>query len=213
MSDNVYSVWSASSTVKRITTVLPDGCRDLILKIVGREQPHWFVSPLFDHSQSILVEENSVLLGVRFKPGVVIAEEELLNFIQQNNIYADEVQNYVDDFTCVNPSVDEALECLASNVKSIKHASLSLGVSSRTLQRLMLNNTGRTPGYWCQLARVRKAARCIISSVSLSDAADMHGFSDQSHMNREFQRWFKSSPVEMLKSPDIIEQLMDTGYG
>jgi len=213
MSDNLYSVWSSSSQVRSITTVVPDGCRDLIMKMEGKERPYWFVSPLFDHSQPVFVEENSTLVGFRFKPGVEIAEGELLNFIKHKNTYTDEVQNSLGDFTSIDCSVDEALECLASDIKSIKQASLRLGVSTKTLQRLILKKTGRTPGYWFQLARVRKAARRLTRSVSFSDAAEMYGFSDQSHMNREFQRWFNASPSEILKSPDIIEQLIDIGYG
>ncbi|MCW8825212.1 MAG: helix-turn-helix domain-containing protein [Gammaproteobacteria bacterium] len=213
MSDNLYSVWSFSTKVKSITTVVPDGCRDLIMKMEGKERPQWFVSPLFDQSQSVLVEENSTLVGFRMRPGVEISENELLGFIEHSSTYVDEVQSLLDDFTSIDCSVDEALECLASDINSIKQASLRLGVSSRTLQRLILNKTGRTPGYWFQLARVRKAAMCITRSVCFSEAAEICGFSDQSHMNREFQRWFKTSPSEILKSPDIIDQLNDIGYG
>ena len=95
---------------------------------------------------------------------------------------------------------------------SVKQISTQLGVSTRTLQRLVLSKTKRTPGYWLQLARIRKAARSLSQSVCLVDVAENYGFSDQSHMNREFQRWFGLTPVQVLNSPAIIRQLNDKGY-
>jgi len=209
----LLATWSVQTSTCSLTTVVPDGCRDLIIKTVEGAPPHWFVSPLFDHAKSILVEEHSVLMGFRFKAGVEIAEAELIDFIKQKPPYPDDVKHYLDDFTRLDCAVEEALDCLASDVLSIKEASLRLGVSSRTLQRLVLAKTGRTPSYWFQLARARKAARCISGSVGFSEAAEQYGFSDQAHMNREFRRWFRATPSEILKSPTIIEQLHDTGYG
>lgn len=212
MSDNLLSIWNSRCEVGFSTTIVPDGCRDVILKVVGKERPTWLVSPLFDQSKSIYIEDNSNFLGFRLRPGVEIRESELIDYLESRDIVTDEMQNILDDFTNLDASVGEALGCLASNINSIKQASVRLGVSNRTLQRLIFNKTRRTPGYWFQLARVRKTARDLGSAASLSSLAEMRGFSDQSHMTREFQRWFRSTPIEILKTPEIIGQLSDRGY-
>jgi len=166
MSINLLSVWSSSCDVGISTTVLPDGCRDVILKVVEKERPKWFVSPLFDQSKNIYVEGNSRIVGFRMRPSVQFNEKELINHLTSKNIVTDEVQSLLDDFTSLDLSVSEALDCLASDITSIKQASVRLGVSLRTLQRLIINKTGRTPGYWFQLARVRKAAKDLGSASS-----------------------------------------------
>ena len=101
---------------------------------------------------------------------------------------------------------------MASDNESIKQSSAQLGISVRTLQRLIIKKTNRTPGYWLQLARVRKAAKSLNPGINLADLAEEYRFSDQSHMNREFQRWFKLTPAQLLKSPELILQLNDKGY-
>ena len=213
MSDNLFSKWTSCSKERELTTVVPDGCRDLIVKTVGDQPPQWFVSPLFNQSQLIWSEENTNLVGFRFSPGLEIAEEKLLNYTKQTNFSSDKVADQLGEFVSVNSSINEALECLANDGHSINQVSSRLGVSTRTLQRFILKKTGRTPSYWFQLARVRKAAKELTGSAGLSDIADSHGFSDQSHMNREFQKWFNITPLEFRNSPDLICQINETGYG
>lgn len=155
-----------------------------------------------------------MLIGFRMRPGVEFNEKELTDYLtSKGDVITDEVEGILDDFTSFDFSVGEALECLASDVNSIKQASIRLGVSPRTLQRLISKKTGRAPGYWLQLARVRKAGKDLCSALSLSCVADIHGFSDQSHMTREFQRWFGATPKHIVNTPELISQLRDTGYG
>ncbi len=213
MSNNLLAVWHSECDTGFTTTVFPDGCRDLIMKVVGNDRPQWFVSSLFDTSESVPVESHSSLTGFRLKPGVEIKEEALLQYIKSRSLNPDEVPDILDEFVHHNSSIDEALSCLASDVSSIKQASVRLGVSSRTLQRFILHKTGRTPGYWFQLARVRKAAKSLSGLSSLVETAEIFGFSDQPHMNREFQRWLKATPLQILKTPEFIKQLNDKGYG
>jgi AraC-like DNA-binding protein len=46
---------------------------------------------------------------------------------------------------------------------------------------------------------VANAQRAISSGVSLVEAASMAGFSDQSHMSREFRRTYGMTPGEFQK--------------
>ncbi|MBK9617544.1 MAG: helix-turn-helix domain-containing protein [Uliginosibacterium sp.] len=58
----------------------------------------------------------------------------------------------------------------------------------------MMRQTGRTPGYWKQLARTRRAARALAGSATLADIAFAHCYADQAQMSRDFQRWFGVTP-------------------
>jgi len=213
MSNSLISIWESNFSIATSAIIIPDGCRDLIVKTVGNEKPNWFVSPLFDQSESVQIEANCDWVGFRLSPGAEIKERELLNYIETKQFHAEDVKGFVGDFVCSESSIVEALECFASETGSVKQSAVQLGVSVRTLQRLVLNKTKRTPSYWLQLARVRKAARSLThNSDYLADVAENHGFSDQSHMNREFQRWLGLTPVQVLSSPAIIRQLNDKGY-
>lgn len=211
MSNNISSIWTSSSKAKTTTIIIPDGCRDLIVTVSDGDKPHWFVSPLLDQSKSLQVEKNTAFLGFRLKPGTQISERKLLDTIENNNVHVDEIQSLIDDFTKRDNAIKEVLNCLASSdVGSVKNASKILGVNIRTLQRLVFKSTERTPSYWFQLARVRKAAKSLTSlipSTSLAAVADINGFSDQSHMNREFKRWFNISPSEVQRNSDVMAQL------
>jgi AraC-like DNA-binding protein len=213
MNTGIISIWSGKSTTAFNTIILPDGCRDLIVKIKDGYAPEWYVSPLFDQAKNIQIEANTSTLGFRLKPGIRIAEDELIASITDNKLDIKALENTLNEFTHLNTSVEEALQCLASDVVSVQQAALMLGVSTRTLQRFVLQETAKSPSYWFQLARVRKAARSLTQALPLIEVADRYGFSDQSHMCREFKRWFHTSPSELIKSPEIADQLTATGYG
>jgi len=212
MNDSLISVWSANFSGATSTVVIPDGCRDLIVKTLVNEKPNWLVSPLYDRSELVQIETNCSYTGFRLSPGAKIKERELLGYIESKQLNVEDVTDFIGDFISTESSIDEALMCFSSEIGSVKQISIQLGVSTRTLQRLVLSKTQRTPGYWLQLARIRKAARSLSQNVCLVEVAENYGFSDQSHMNREFQRWFGLTPIQLLKSPAIIRQLNDKGY-
>lgn len=60
MSHRLISIWNSSHSTADSAIVLPDSCRDLIMKTVGNECSRWFVSLLFDQSQPVRVEADSV---------------------------------------------------------------------------------------------------------------------------------------------------------
>ncbi|NOY73282.1 MAG: AraC family transcriptional regulator [Gammaproteobacteria bacterium] len=182
------------------------------MKRVDEQKPRWFVSPMFDHAKRVSIEAHSILFGYRMKPGVRIAENKLLKSIQEMDDNIDDILNRLTDYSNRSHSVEEALNCLATDVSSVKQAAKKLGVSSRTLQRLIGQATDRSPIYWMLLARARKAARALNESNPLADIAEMHGYADQSHMNREFKRWFGITPTTMRSTPSLLSQLSHAGY-
>ena len=90
--------------------------------------------------------------------------------------------------------VPVALQALADE-RDLRRVQRQLGVSERSLQRLVSAATGRPPLYWKRLARLRRAARALGSESPLTALAADHGFADQAHMNLEFQRWMGLTPL------------------
>jgi len=212
MNDNLLATWEFSSDLNATALIVPDGCRDLIAITVIGEQPSWFASSLYDQTKPVLIQAGTVMKGFRLKAGVRIKNECQLNSVLSNCFEDDEIFNRLEDITYLKPCVGEALEYLASDVKSVAHVATEIGVSQRTLQRLLMRETNRSPAYWLMLARVRKAARSLAKPMPLIEIADFFGYSDQAHMSREFKRWLDISPSKLRRSPEILDQLNHLGY-
>ena len=65
--------------------------------------------------------------------------------------------------------------------------------------RQFRHNSGMPPRRFRVQMMVATAQQAISSGASLADAATMAGFSDQSHMSREFRRTFGMTPGEFQK--------------
>lgn len=108
--------------------------------------------------------------------------------------------------------LDEALSCIASGVTNVQQASNNLGVSVRTLQRL-LKSTGQPPLFWLRLARARNAARALFNNDSSdADIAHQFGFADQAHLSREIKYWFRLTPHKLKAESGIFQQLQSPAY-
>jgi AraC-like DNA-binding protein len=209
---NVTDIWTARSESSNNVIILPDGCRDLIVKTQDAGPSIWCVSPLFDHSQSIHIQARTSTLGFRLKPGVSVDANKLMAYMLTTRLDLDKLEEMLNDVSHLDACVEETLTGLAGDVTSVMHAASLLGLSTRSLQRLLIKETNKSPSYWFQLARIRKAAKDLTLSSSPIDVADANGFSDQSHMCREFQRWFKMTPTHFANHPEFTDQLTCTGY-
>ncbi|EAQ65348.1 AraC-type DNA-binding domain-containing protein [Marinomonas sp. MED121] len=231
---HITDVWSAHSHSNGSILILPDGCRDLIIKthqVNNRTHPSlWFVSPLFEHTQAVQTQANTHTLGFRLKPGVKIEQEKLVKYmplfkldneaishdekaISQDQKAISQLEDMLNEVTSIKPCVEEALTSLASDLFNVTQAAKQLGMSTRSLQRMLIRETDKSPSYWLQLARARKAAKHLGQTKTMADTAVLYGYSDQSHMCREFQHWFKLSPTQLLNNPMLMAQLDSTGYG
>ena len=216
MTKTLLAIWDSCPAQDICSVIVPDGCRDLIMSQVKGEQARWFVSPLYDQAETIALAAGTRMCGFRLQPGVYIDEHKLLTSIEADEIgdaiNNDDILSRLDDFTCVNSAVNEALCCLAGEVHCVAEVAKTLGVSQRTLQRLLLRETARPPVYWLMLARIRRTARALPESGTYADIADQQGYADQSHMCREFRRWFGMTPSALKSAPKIIQQINATGY-
>ena len=208
----ILDEWQSYSTENATAVILPDGCRDLICKISKDGRPNWFVSPLYDSATKIVIEAATSMIGFRLKPGVIIDERRLLSILRSNEPPNVDVKQLLSDTTQNSSFVDDALQVLAELGVTVRSASRRLCVTERTLQRRVLRATGRSPSYWLQLARARHTARCLMSKRNISNIAFENGYADQSHMTREFQRWFGTTPRRLLKDEAMSRTVCETGY-
>ncbi|MBL4630277.1 MAG: hypothetical protein JKY14_03655, partial [Paraglaciecola sp.] len=139
---NVLEVWQALAKFDDPFVVSPDGCRDLIVQIHPSSKPKWHISPLQHQSKTVAIKSGILSIGYRLKPGVTIDEKKLLESVQNEQFDPSNIQCQINSFTNLSGAVTEALDCLATNCASVKNTAIMLGVSERTLQRLILKNTG-----------------------------------------------------------------------
>ena len=72
--DNLLAQWQTSVTEKSNAIILPDGCRDLILKTVNNGRPQWHISPLFACAKTVQLEAHSTFTGFRLKQDTNVAQ-------------------------------------------------------------------------------------------------------------------------------------------
>lgn len=194
LDDPILETWSSVADTAQVFSIMPDGCRDLIIKQDPGKPQHLFVSSLMSSPKKVFVQKGTTFIGVRLKPGTTIATHTLSDHPLPESLQ--DLTELAYDATSVSANVSDMMRCLALSASPATAAS-NLGVSLRTLQRHTMKTTGQTPDFWRRLARARKAARCILSGALLHEAAHTCHYSDQAHMTRELKSWFAMTPGEL----------------
>ena len=209
----ILEKWAFTARSAGYETIVPDGCRDVIIrKSIGRA-PIVFVSGLDDFPRRIAVREGDSFIGLRLRPGVTVSADP-------GTVLAMDRAD-LDDMAAIRqaliacPRTTEALAALKS-ARGTADAARELGVSIRTFQRVVNEATGRSPAWWRRLARVRRVAAKIASiqvrQDSLVEIAVDAGFSDQAHMTRELQHWLGTTPGQLRRGGPVAEALTACGY-
>lgn len=205
--------WSFHALERCSSRVLPDGCRDFIVKQSHDGASSWFVSDLSESSYTVDSKAHERLSGVRLQPGVLINEPQLRRWLINKDPSDLLGTDQLDEFCICSAALSEALDCLSSKVWSVSLAASELGVSARTLQRFVKSKTQHSPYFWISLARVRAAGRLLVKGEQLVDVAASTGFSDQAHMTREMKKWFGVSPSKLRNDDELLLLLCEPGYG
>lgn len=211
MSSSLLDTWQATIANEKATLILPDGCRDLIIQQDDNASFSFRISPLFDHAKLVSSQKGSLLKGYRFKPGARINETALIKSLKNQSLDQNSIFERIDDFSSIDDNVAEVLSCLASGVFRVSDSARLLGVSTRTLQRLVLKETQKSPSYWIRLAKVRQSARELIKNDDVGIAYQF-GYADQAHFCREVKYWFGLPMTELKKSNEFLEQISDKSY-
>jgi AraC-like DNA-binding protein len=111
-----------------------------------------------------------------------------------------------------DPTVTASLHWLARHPHGrIDHLSQSLGISSRQLQRRFAAAVGYGPKMFQSVLRFQRLLHFADNHTpqSLADLAARAGYSDQSHMTREVQRFAGCTPTALLPSGGCTLRMSD----
>ncbi len=209
----MISEWTFTSYEACCTDVLPDGCRDIIVEECDGHAPKLFISELSQSTYAVSTSRGKRIRGLRLRPGIQIRQAELSSWLQDRDPAEIFGTDQLGEFCFELDNLSSALQCLESEKRGVLGSAKELGVSLRTLERLVKSGTGRSPYFWFSLARIRRTARSLYETESLGVAALDAGFTDQSHMIREMKRWFGKTPGQLIKDDYIRSALLEAGYG
>lgn len=213
MGDALLARWSQRPDGQhRRATIQPDGCRDLIVRARPDGRCHWFVTDLANAAYTVAGDGQDHYLGFRLQPGARVATTHLLSAVARLTP-GDEAaaRAALAEHTHHGASVAEALDALR-HAPRVDAAARSLGICTRTLERLVRAQTDRAPAYWLQLARVRHAARLLAQPLPLAAVALDAGYADQAHLTRACRRWFGRTPGALRADPEGLAAALLSGY-
>ncbi len=200
--------WTSQVTQFKTFTVLPDGCRDILIH-TRRNQPSrisltdWDLQP-----RQIALNPNDRISGYRLRPGLCITADVLSEAQTEQDVVA-----LIDNLQSQDIEISTAIETLSAENATPLHTARQCGVSLRSLQRQFRKHALLPPEFWRLLGRARRAAIALPSNQPLTDIAGIYGYSDQAHMTRAFQRWFGHTPGQIKASPGLLEQISQPALG
>lgn len=209
MSQCVIDCWQSSNHVASKVDILPDGCQDTIMVFSDDRLIRCFISPVFTTTHQAHLQANTHSIGFRLAAGTGIQSKTLLEQLHRRSV---DPVSMVEECTHLNADVAEALNALRQHHGSIWHVAKQIGVSSRTLQRLLLKHTGKSPLFWLRLAKIRACSQALTVNSDYAELACQYGYSDQSHLCREMKHWFGVTPKQLIQRPDLVAQLQDPAY-
>jgi len=212
MHDLCLDIWAARPEHAGTAVVLPDGCRDLIVRLAPGEAPYWFISDLPSSVETVPFAAGVAMKGLRLRAGTRIDEARLIAAVGHMSPDDDRgLRLLIAEFCARDGNTDEALVALAE-AASVAQGARRAGVTIRTLQRQVMDATGRSPLYWQRLARIRRAGRTLRTTASLAEIACGHDFADQAHFSRECRHWFGLTPAALRQRGDLLAMLAAPAY-
>ena len=205
----LYTEWTYSATTDSPVTIMPDGCRDIL--IIEHTTPSFKIqfTDWDDCARTVRLTTGQRFIGFRLRPGLTVNYKDLVNL----EINAEEIKQFIVSEADINDDSSDVIEALGTNRITLQEVVKQLGVSIRTLQRHFSKLGLPSPEYWRLLSRARSAAASLSSRTPLVEIADMHGYSDQSHMTREFVRWFGVTPHHLRSEATLLSEVCQPGVG
>lgn len=220
--------WLSRNNQDPYCAILPDGTIDLVFNIDewgSISRVYGAVTQKIDYSLNL----RSHYLGINFKPGqsrhfLAAAANEFTNYyeaadkalalsfhgiedaLSQGNVFQildTALLQYLRRREPVTSRIDELLNALEASQGQLplSECAALYGKSARQLQRDFANAIGVSVKLYAQIIRFHSASRAMFKGAqNLADLAASLGYSDQSHMNRDFRRFTELSPAAFSSS-------------
>lgn len=242
--DYVSHYWLSRNNPDVLHSVLPDGAVDLVLK-VGAGTCSDSVYGTSTARQDLSLDRGCHYLGVSFKPGqsrhfMRAAALELtdgsepaqgmLGFDLEDipeRVGGDEVFGRLDvllaRYLQKSPPIRSSVDRVTAGIEtsggtlSLAGAAAIYGRSARQLERDFLVTVGVSVKLFSRIVRFRRASKLIShGGLPLALIAADLGYTDQSHMNREFKRFTDCAPGSFARSDvaflqDRLCRFLETG--
>jgi AraC-like DNA-binding protein len=210
--DAALDLWCFAAHARTTVQVAPDGCRDVIVVVPRAGAPVCFVSALADTMETPSFSPGDRALGVRLRPGARVDERAFAALLGGGErADAADLLCAIGAAVTLDSRVREALDCL-QEAPALSTAQRRLGVSERSLERLLSQGTQRGPLFWRNLARARRCARALAGAEPLAQLAAAHGYADQAHLTRDLRRWFGATPTALRATPAFLAALAAPAY-
>ena len=225
--DLLLAHWRFEAAADHHALVPPDGCCDILWRAQAGQAPVLVATDLTARTYAVPVSRGDRFVGLRLRPGVRIDRAALAALPAAAAARLVETGEALDRIAVRDAAAAEALDAIAGidvpgdggGYRDPADGALSavaraLGVSPRTLQRRVGLATGRAPGWWRRLARVRRTAVALADTrTPLAALALGHGYADQAHMTREIQAWLAVTPTALRGNGRLAASLRAAGYG
>jgi AraC-like DNA-binding protein len=214
MQQLILEHWNFHSPKTTHQIVVPDGCRDLIFLTDRNGQQEMKITEIDACAYGVESTAGDRYDGFRFRPDCVIDEGKLFHYLNSTRLTPDHptLLSIIHDTVRVDTQLAESLQSLRV-ADTLTQASQELGISIRTLERLVKSKTGKSPLFWLRLLRMRRTASTLLASdhIPLTELALDNGYCDQSHMSREFQLWLGITPAALCSNVHW-QQAFGEGY-
>ena len=116
-----------------------------------------------------------------------------ISFVRRHEI----IEDYLRDRITPKNNTENILSCAVrllietNGVISIERLAKEVGYGTRYMRQLFTDYIGHSSKELANMIRMQKTLQCLLDNPDqkLSDIAIKYGFSDQSHMNREFKKY------------------------
>ena len=116
-----------------------------------------------------------------------------ISFVRRHEI----IEDYLRDRITPKNNTENILSCAVrllietNGVISIERLAKEVGYGTRYLRQLFTDYIGHSSKELANMIRMQKTLQCLLDNPDqkMSDIAIKYGFSDQSHMNREFKKY------------------------
>ena len=213
---------------QEIFSALPDGAVDLVIRVDGRTSQD-LVYGSSTQRFDVPLAQGSHYLGIRFRPGqsrhfLKVAAVELTNtfesakelckfdlygmpeLVEGHGVFA-KLNAILEKFIQIHPPIHSRIDNaildieLSNGIVSIAETAAIYGKSVRQFERVFRETVGVSPKLFSEITRFHQASMLITTgTLSLVQVAADMGYTDQSHMSREFRRFTNLPPISYMRS-------------